>query len=456
MWTHPWLHPSCRTLTLLLLIASVYVGIAEPDCEFGHLLPCCELSGSFQKELLIAKNRSANNPDTMIRMIANAEPMGPALRITDLSDTPTGNDPSRLQFLVSLDILRLFDIDQKAQKYQMKYELSFRYRDCRAVFSDALGFKTLYASRSSSVWPKLFHPTYDIFERLDEAHDANMQQMTIASDGSVVYSRTHASEMACSFDFAEMPFDEQECSINIIISHGGTQTVEAAWNHNRGGLEHQADERNGVTMHSDVKPPEWKVSYQSNWQLSSEGAKELRTTLTAKFKLKRESWYSVSNYIIPSILYWLSSWLGLWINPDAVPARAAIGVIPVLVMTNKMNSLAAALPPISQTNRLQSFMLMSLIVVTLQMLEYGVCHTAGRLKVYLQKSFKSGKDDKKRTDVTQDLETVVAASSVDTTIRKLQEKELAIAKQISVWIDIHSRWIFFVVYVFAAIACLYF
>merc|ERR1711881_182670 len=110
--------------------------------------------------------------------------------------------------------------------------------------------------------------------------------------------------------------------------------------------------------------------------------------------MTRRPHHSYSNYILPTVLYWLVSWFGLWIEPTAVPARATIGIIPVLVMTNKMNSLAASLPPISQFTRLQSFMLMSLVVITMQMLEFAVAHMAGRVKMWMQNYLVAGADKK--------------------------------------------------------------
>merc|ERR1712039_803325 len=89
------------------------------------------------------------------------------------------------------------------------------------------------------------------------------------------------------------------------------------------------------------------------------------------------------NYVIQAIFIYGISWIGLFIDRAAVPARAAVGVIPVLVITNKMSALAAALPPISYATRLESFMVMSLWMITLNMLEYGVVHFSTRVcKMY--------------------------------------------------------------------------
>merc|ERR1712107_453748 len=121
-----------------------------------------------------------------------------------------------------------------------------------------------------------------------------------------------------------MPFDEQTCRFTLRTENVGTPSLGLQWL------------PNGVSLAENLSTAEWAVA--KDWKLEASGI-NVHAFASATFQLSRKSYYSVTNYIVPTMLYWVASWLGLWISPDAVPARAAIRIIPVLTVTNKMNSL---------------------------------------------------------------------------------------------------------------------
>ena len=47
------------------------------------------------------------------------------------------------------------------------------------------------------------------------------------------------------------------------------------------------------------------------------------------------------------IIFVFLSYLGCWISPAAAPARVALGIITVLVVTGQLASVTAKLPPLS-------------------------------------------------------------------------------------------------------------
>jgi hypothetical protein len=139
---------------------------------------------------------------------------------------------------------------------------------------------------------------------------------------------------------------------------------------------------------------EWDIDQTNDWvttQYDEDLPSAFGTTpvshLSATFKISRKPRYMVWNYVIQAIFIYGVSWVGLWIDRAAVPARAAVGVIPVLVITNKMSALATALPPISYATRLESFMVMSLFMISFNMVEYGMVHFATRMtKMYADRA----------------------------------------------------------------------
>merc|ERR1712113_1323125 len=107
--------------------------------------------------------------------------------------------------------------------------------------------------------------------------------------------------------------------------------------------------------------------------------------LTAEFGIKRKSYFVMQNFVGPVCMFYTLSWVGLWVDVAAVPARAAIGIIPVLVTSNKISALSASLPPIGYSTRLGDFMSATLMFLTVHMLEFGIAHFAARWYAKLSK-----------------------------------------------------------------------
>ena len=65
------------------------------------------------------------------------------------------------------------------------------------------------------------------------------------------------------------------------------------------------------------------------------------------FELQRKPFYYSANFVLPSSVFMVLSYVSFWISPGAAPARIAIGIIPVLIMVSQMSSVYSTLPPIS-------------------------------------------------------------------------------------------------------------
>ena len=83
------------------------------------------------------------------------------------------------------------------------------------------------------------------------------------------------------------------------------------------------------------------------------------THVIAYLSIQRK--YDPMGELTLSILFVLLSYLGFWINPAAVPARVARGIITVLVVSGLRNALKSQLPPFSYHSWLTDFMFGSML-----------------------------------------------------------------------------------------------
>ena len=145
---------------------------------------------------------------------------------------------------------------------------------------------------------------------------------------------------------------------------------------------------------------EWKIDYPETWTRSTTvkqatGILGKFTVLQMKFKLTRSNSFLINSFVFPAIVYWLMSWCGLFIAPEAVPARAAAGLIPPLMLGNLRASLNKRLPPLLYNTRLTTYVNSLLILALLQLMMFIIYNRA--MVVSQRKKMSKQAEVKKRT-----------------------------------------------------------
>ena len=69
--------------------------------------------------------------------------------------------------------------------------------------------------------------------------------------------------------------------------------------------------------------------------------------MLVEIQFVRSVGYYLVQVYIPATLIVIISWVSFWLNRDAITARVGLTVATVLIMTNQMSTVNAALPKIS-------------------------------------------------------------------------------------------------------------
>jgi len=329
----------------------------------------CDFQGSMGSVYEIMYNRSGIDV-VLVSMLAHLEPVSQMMGgITSINSIPTSNSTSHdlpAELELGLTILRISEINSKSQTYKMHYILRWMWRDCRLL----MNCDKLRVSDTNAEFNSFWRPQVRIAEREDDIEAMKVERHLLLGHGWDVYTEEHVSYFRCPWDFQDMPFDFQACTLTFLVPDEPDTTIKLLW----GGLE--GNELTNAEW-SITQPEEWTKSYTS--EMFKYGADfAYSSELVAEFHLKREPSYLMHTFVIPSLMFYLMSWVGLWIDVAAVPARAAVGVIPVLVTSNKMSALSASIPPISYPTRLSNFMMMTLMIIVVHLFEYGLIHYAAR------------------------------------------------------------------------------
>eukprot|EP00928_Gymnodinium_smaydae_P090068 TRINITY_DN73921_c0_g1_i1.p1 TRINITY_DN73921_c0_g1~~TRINITY_DN73921_c0_g1_i1.p1 ORF type:complete len:470 (-),score=54.07 TRINITY_DN73921_c0_g1_i1:258-1667(-) len=406
----------------------------------------CPLDDSFWGSLFKKlRKRKAVEP-VLIRELATAAAVSEELGgISNLNSVPMSNSSihSNPQTVaLSLKILRLSDFSQRMQTFDMHYSLTWYWRDCRLLTSCMM----VTVSDQSPEFSMFWTPPSRIKEQIRDETSMVKKRLQLFGHGWASLQEEHVSTFRCSFNFADLPFDTQTCKLTFLFPGEPDTSFRLDWNPIYPALES-----------SDLSDGEWDIDQSVNWRRGS-GSEEFTyfmgkgnsSVLTAEFKIRRRSRNMLQTYVTASVLFYLLSWIGLWIDPAAVPARAAIGIITVLVIANRQSALSSDLPPIGYSTRLDSFVSLSLFMLVVHMLEYGVVHYSGR-------HYKRLLEGRKRLQEAVDLEdkytdnkdthsfAIVAWPTFSERI------VFRIAQFAHLSLEVHMRWLSLLVYLVAGV-----
>lgn len=276
-----------------------------------------------------------------------------------------------LSLIVDLSVSHISNINHLSQTFDLQYELVWRFRDCRLLSR----CKLLIVDHGSLEFRRLWRPAYLIEERVADERDIAVMQYYIMGDGSVTMTEDRHSTFRCKFHFAEMPFDVQACALTIRLPGTSSNRIMLTMD---------------SVNTSQLELVEWYVSPNEEWNISSSEEffpfpkPHFERVVTIQFTLTRRKHYQMTVFMFPSIIFYVLSWVGLWMDHGAVPARVAVGIIPVLTMTNTLIGFAKAMPPISYETRIHLAMLYTLGFIGMHLVEYGAVHTAWKLRSYWQ------------------------------------------------------------------------
>eukprot|EP00928_Gymnodinium_smaydae_P061714 TRINITY_DN4573_c0_g1_i2.p1 TRINITY_DN4573_c0_g1~~TRINITY_DN4573_c0_g1_i2.p1 ORF type:complete len:448 (+),score=58.35 TRINITY_DN4573_c0_g1_i2:62-1405(+) len=288
---------------------------------------------------------------------------------------------------VNIDIRSLWNINQKSQEYSLKFQIDMSWINCAMVFDGTRatnGTKVLALSGEEGFW----YPLLDFNSVHSEEANAVADQSfwILHADGRVLKSMIRIGTFACSFDFTDLPRDTQTCTLKITpvsarkgqlkLDPGSLTLPEAGLTNTQWTISDWTFNHAEATQY--INGMEWKFS-------------QLQIT----FKLTRKPAYYMISVVYPSIIIWALSYAGLFIPIAALPARAALAAIPVLIIINTQTRVTSGLPGISYFTWLDKFLFAVNWMLLAHMAEFALVAFCVSCKARLDKALE---DEKKKKD----------------------------------------------------------
>ncbi|EDO41538.1 predicted protein, partial [Nematostella vectensis] len=205
--------------------------------------------------------------------------------------------------------------------------------------------------------------TYFVNVKSSKFHHVTRENMRtkIWPDGLIYYSSRITLTASCEMDLRFFPMDTQDCVLKIESYAYTVEDVIYNWN-NRGTtpIEIFAGEMAQFDM------TEMTMQTMITFSLLTGSFDSLRVS----FRFKRRTSYFIVQHYVPSAFIVFLSWLGFWINKNAVPARISLTVTCILSTMVLFESINSSLPRISYLKAVDYYLIISFMFILASMVEY--------------------------------------------------------------------------------------
>lgn len=247
------------------------------------------------------------------------------------------------------------DIDQKLQTYTLAGYLRAWWTDKRLGFkgSTAGGCcdKLIFGKDDAdNLWRPDFY--FDQAESIKLGGTGFGEQVEVQPSGAVLWSRQSKVKLRCPMHFGNLPYDTQRCSYILGMYSQSATEVILRWKPAAHALAQWDQMGTAVWTTTKLEQKDVLLTYAGLGNYSS-----ARAWLT----IKRNHDGYVMSYLVLAVVFVCMSYANFWINPAAVPARTALSVITVLVVSGLSQACKSSLPPFSYETWLTDFMFGSMM-----------------------------------------------------------------------------------------------
>ena len=247
---------------------------------------------------------------------------------------------------ISILILDIIKIDDANQRSTIDFVVQLEWMEKNLV--SKWKEKTLVSK--DEIWTpdiQIFND-YNLIKKKKDLYEVN-------PDGSVLYQQRFVGGINSRHNFSEFPLDEFIMKIQIVAIN--PDVIFIVSNNSPENRSH----RYSISG--------WKIN--SEWievGVGDERFKDLANT-TYFIAAKRNINYYIWKVIIPLAMVVFMSWLVFWVDPIQIGAQLTVGATAMLTMIAYQFTLSNLIPPVSYLTRLDTFILLSNIIVFIALLE---------------------------------------------------------------------------------------
>ncbi|CAG0901546.1 unnamed protein product, partial [Darwinula stevensoni] len=248
--------------------------------------------------------------------------------------------------------------------------VTLTYRRVRSCFTSVLRFKEVTARWVSR----------------ELIFDQKVNRVTAASDrlnrydeekGNVLSSILTRDETAkvrffCLMDLKRFPFDEQTCNMTIASWDIPIPKGRLQWENPVDCIAREEDLiASEQTFHShECFEEEFRDFHGITGKRFS--------AITVRFRIKRDPGHYILDYYVPSIFLVVVSWVSFWLDPNASPARVALGTSTMLTFITLSRNIGDELPKLSYLRAVEIWFFVCIAFIFLTLVEFAFANIISR------------------------------------------------------------------------------
>ena len=254
-------------------------------------------------------------------------------------------------------------LDMVAQTFALDGYLRSYWNDPRLVYSGCMEVLSFKEPERKRIWKPEFY--WERAKRItlpDHGKPPDRGELLkVYPNGDIFWSRQVEFVLSCDFasNLDKLPFDTQTCKFMMGMYAETASEVVVRW-------------KPGATALSN-----WDGVCLAEWMLTDHRqVDELQvytsanyTYATAELDFSRKPSTILLTYFMPALFMVVISFLGFFIDPNATPARVALGMTCLLIVMTNYVSLTRSLPPTSDMTWLARFTLSSFVFNLVAMIE---------------------------------------------------------------------------------------
>ncbi|XP_019639886.1 PREDICTED: gamma-aminobutyric acid receptor subunit beta-3-like [Branchiostoma belcheri] len=281
-----------------------------------------------------------------------------------------------------MTIASIDQISEVNMDYTITIFLRQYWQDQRLAFSGTNKSLSLDGRLADNLWvPDTFIPN---------AKESFLHKVTVDNrlirlypDGRIIYGLRITAKAECDMDLRKYPMDEQNCTLEFESYGYNFHDMVYLWRRGKSSIS-------GLTT---LKLQQFNVgSFNVHSSFARYETGDF-PKIVFSFEIQRQAFYFILQTYIPSILLVVLSWVSFWINPDAVPARVALGITTVLTMTTLITGARQALPKISYIKAIDVYLVICFLFSFAALLEYAVVNfQSSRIAAAIKREKEKDKD----------------------------------------------------------------
>ena len=278
------------------------------------------------------------------------------------------------------DLTKVYEVNDFEETIEVNVRIDLTWYDSRILTRALYYIEDMSIKSLSDIWvPKLsiegliqmtendvLTPAADFYLGRNNGSDYNLNHE--ANNKTIVHYTFNAHvKVSCPMDFANFPFDNQECIFRLFSPYYVASTIkinsfysysmESSWNGT--GLIKKLQLQNFNVRTSNISERDRLI----DGQLSAGGFKILIRRRSDSYRMQ---------YYIPCGAAVVASWVSFLISPEIVPGRAGLLVTLFLVSMTIFQSIVENTPKSGGLTGLSSFAMVSNLYIGAAMLEYAV------------------------------------------------------------------------------------